>query len=642
MSAHPVSLIYRLVRVIGSLWFAAVLLVLLLVAMACATVFESIHSAERARDAFYMSRWFIALLALLAVNVLAAMVVRFPFNRRQVGFVITHSSILVIFAGAMMTYYLAEDGTVALVEGQSSDQYVVRDQDSLAVLNRLTKARSDMDLDAPGIGGFEVVDQPGLSPATLEELQVTIEKYVPDSKVVERMKNDNPFPRPAVKLAVSSTGLDNAQWVFPGIRTTISSVGVGLRAAGDNKELQQLLDPNASTDGAGKGSVKIAYEGTLIDRPVAECMALPIAIGDTGMSFRVLRYMPHATVGGGNKIRNVSDEPINPAIEVEIAGPAGTATRLAFAKFPDFTSMHGDPELADVKVTHVMEESGGGVPLASPLEIVRGPGGDLYARFSDGRGGFNTKPLTPGEPIATPWQGKKVAVLESFDHARFDQSLEPLTEPRKTRIPGLLVRISSEQSSDTVWLQKHKPMQLTVDGKPFELLYSAKQAPLGFTVRLDNFRVGYYPGTQRPRSFESRVTILDPATAGESSQIISMNHPGRYGEYTLFQSSYDTRGGRTMSVLSVSNDPGQVVVFAGYFLMMGGMLTVVSTRARQKGTLQHVAVSGGAARRADGQVRIDLLQADERCNGGIPAPRRQEPPGTPTSRTEATDTGVTS
>ena len=53
-----------ILRFVGSLWFAAVLLVLLLVGMACATVFESTHGAEQALSAFYRSWWFGGALAL--------------------------------------------------------------------------------------------------------------------------------------------------------------------------------------------------------------------------------------------------------------------------------------------------------------------------------------------------------------------------------------------------------------------------------------------------------------------------------------------------------------------------------------------------------------------------------------------------
>ncbi|MFA5864317.1 MAG: hypothetical protein WC975_06480 [Phycisphaerae bacterium] len=42
-----------MLRIFGSLWFAAVILMLLLVAMACATVFESTRGTEQTLVEFY-------------------------------------------------------------------------------------------------------------------------------------------------------------------------------------------------------------------------------------------------------------------------------------------------------------------------------------------------------------------------------------------------------------------------------------------------------------------------------------------------------------------------------------------------------------------------------------------------------------
>ena len=78
MKAAGISGPWVFLRVVGSLWFAALLLVLLSVAMACATVFESTHGTERALHIFYRSAWFEGLLALVGLNVLAAVVVRLP------------------------------------------------------------------------------------------------------------------------------------------------------------------------------------------------------------------------------------------------------------------------------------------------------------------------------------------------------------------------------------------------------------------------------------------------------------------------------------------------------------------------------------------------------------------------------------
>ncbi len=111
------------------------------------------------------------------------------------------------------------------------------------------------------------------------------------------------------------------------------------------------------------------------------------------------------------------------------------------------------------------------------------------------------------------------------------------------------------------------------------------EVPLGFTMRLDDFQIDHYPGTQRPAMFRSLVTLTDGATGTETQHKIWMNHPLYWGGFKFFQSSYQMQGGREMSILSVSRDPGQTIVFWGYGLLVFGMLVVLVTRIKQRRAL---------------------------------------------------------
>ncbi len=117
------------------------------------------------------------------------------------------------------------------------------------------------------------------------------------------------------------------------------------------------------------------------------------------------------------------------------------------------------------------------------------------------------------------------------------------------------------QSSDLIYVQG--------DGK------TSDPVPLGFTIRLDAFEIDHYPGTRRPAMFRSRVTVVDPATGEQEQRVIEMNRELAWGGFTFFQSSYRIEQGREMSVLSVSRDPGQAIVFIGYTLLVAGMLIVL-------------------------------------------------------------------
>jgi len=93
---------------------------------------------------------------------------------------------------------------------------------------------------------------------------------------------------------------------------------------------------------------------------------------------------------------------------------------------------------------------------------------------------------------------------------------------------------------------------------------------LPFSLRLDDFRVEYYPGTDMPMDYVSLVTVLP---AGES-RTISMNHILKWKGYRFFQADYDPdlQG----SILSMNHDPwGTGTVYIGYVILLTAMLGLV-------------------------------------------------------------------
>ncbi len=140
------------------------------------------------------------------------------------------------------------------------------------------------------------------------------------------------------------------------------------------------------------------------------------------------------------------------------------------------------------------------------------------------------------------------------------------------------------------------------------------QVALPFSVRLDAFEIDDYPGTHRPAMFRSRVTVSDPELGGSFPAVIEMNRPLAYRGYKLFQSSFQQEGGREMSVLSVSHDPGQLIVFIGYFLLLGGMSTVLGTRIVQARALarrqaERTGAHGAVAARRPGRKAAAVATA---------------------------------
>jgi cytochrome c-type biogenesis protein CcsB len=94
---------------------------------------------------------------------------------------------------------------------------------------------------------------------------------------------------------------------------------------------------------------------------------------------------------------------------------------------------------------------------------------------------------------------------------------------------------------------------------------------LPFSLYLTDFIIDYYPGSENPMGFESKVILTDKERAVNEERRIYMNNILKYRGYRFYQSSYheDMKG----TVLSVSRDRwGTLVTYIGYFLLTLGML----------------------------------------------------------------------
>lgn len=604
----PNRITRRLLSWIGSLWLAAVLLVLVLVALACATVFESMHGTEQALSVFYHSPWFAWLLGLLSLNVLAAVLARWPLPRNKWPFALTHLSLLVILAGALVTKFIGIEGQMALSEGSASSTVTVR-APRITIEGLQPQHPTTIDLPVSLERATKPVESLPEASATEGGVTVSVLRYMPDSRIAIEVTNDNPRPHRAVELALSTPDSEHTAWLFPGEPVSLGAQSAVLRVFADQASLEQFL--NEALQPPSIGTVRATLDGQTAAWPIEECRAAPVPFGATGLTLRVTDYYPHANVGSGGALHSASDRPENPAIRVVLDGPQGSFERLAFAKFPDFSMRRPDPEEPDIKIA--FEFKAGQHAAHAPIEVFAAPAGPAYVRFAHGTNPTGVQPLEPGRSMETPWAGVRLAVRQSFDHAQRREVLVPLESWRETRNPGVLVAVQDGAQREELWLQKYQPRRLTLGGRQLEVRFEDQQLELGFKVALDDFTIRYYPGTRRPRSFESRITITDP-NGDSTTRLVSMNRPVKHNGLSFFQSSYQ---GETMSILSVSRDPGLPIVFAGYFGLMTGMICVLITRVRSSAAARS---SAQAQQHRRTPVNINLLVTTDRCLNEAPLP----------------------
>jgi len=119
-----------LLRLLASMHILVVGLLVLAGLTVWGTLYQVDHGLQAAQDRFFSS-WFVlvggvlplpgtkTVLWALALNLLAAFLVRFRYRPSQFGLVVTHLGLVLYLVGAYVTYHHAEEGQLTLMEGES-------------------------------------------------------------------------------------------------------------------------------------------------------------------------------------------------------------------------------------------------------------------------------------------------------------------------------------------------------------------------------------------------------------------------------------------------------------------------------------------------------------------------------------------
>jgi len=126
--------------------------------------------------------------------------------------------------------------------------------------------------------------------------------------------------------------------------------------------------------------------------------------------------------------------------------------------------------------------------------------------------------------------------------------------------------------------------ETTVGGINVVMRYGAITRQLPFAIKLLDFQLERYPGSNSPSSYASEVVLMDQEKGVEMPYRIYMNHILNYRGYRFFQSSYDRDEKGT--ILSVNHDaPGTIVTYIGYLLMAIGMIITIFSKGSRFRTL---------------------------------------------------------
>ena len=122
-----------------------------------------------------------------------------------------------------------------------------------------------------------------------------------------------------------------------------------------------------------------------------------------------------------------------------------------------------------------------------------------------------------------------------------------------------------------------------VGGETFFLRFGSVEQKLPFSLRLDDFVLETYTGSDRHSGYRSEVTVYqsgkNPMNEPGQQHSIYMNNVLDQDGYRVFQSSYDEIDGTEVSVFSVNNDFwGTWITYVAYTLLSLGFVFTLFNR----------------------------------------------------------------
>ncbi len=184
----------------------------------------------------------------------------------------------------------------------------------------------------------------------------------------------------------------------------------------------------------------------------------------------------------------------------------------------------------------------------------------------------------PVEPMTIYSDGHRRIVPRHISESAVVRPVPVDVAEARTGAGAMEFRIEAAGLSRTLFLWDYESeiiseAEMETAGYRIAISYGPTVVDLPFSIRLNEFILDRYPGSNSPSGYTSRVTLIDERRDHKADYDIFMNNILDYSGYRFFQSSYDDDEMGT--ILSVNRDrPGMIVTYSGYFLLT--LFTILS------------------------------------------------------------------
>lgn len=349
------------------------------------------------------------------------------------------------------------------------------------------------------------------------------------------------------------------------------SIGIGEKQ-GQLTSGETDLGVFASEDGSTFTSIFAPREIDFFLHPAAkEPITIPVSEGE----IKIVDSYPYAI--REQKFVEAEDPKSGAALRFQLQNPNVNMTEWMLQRSNDTTETK-DLGPAQVLIVSKFPRDFGGRNAI----VLRPHDGDKVeynihsARIPKVKKGF----VSAGETIDTGWMGLQFRLLKYMYHAKEEVTYRPLEKP--TPLTTAAIKLEYRPTRDakwtTQWMGLNTRLKLFSDRLVYVVSYANRRLPLGFEMRLKDFKVGMYQGTTRAASYESVVEV-----SGLGERNISMNEPLKHAGLTFYQASFESdpaTGKPVASILSVNHDPGRFVKYFGCLLIVFGAIHLFYRKRR--------------------------------------------------------------
>ena len=115
------GLLFKVYSFFCSVKLAVFVLTVLIVLSTAGTIYESYYGNQGAKEIIYHSLWMHGALFLLAINIMAVMIDRWPWKKKHIPFLLAHIGILLVLSGSALTRLYGVDGSLVLKIGEKNN-----------------------------------------------------------------------------------------------------------------------------------------------------------------------------------------------------------------------------------------------------------------------------------------------------------------------------------------------------------------------------------------------------------------------------------------------------------------------------------------------------------------------------------------